>query len=171
MYLEIRYANTLEDFAEYSKLADRQSGWVKLMFNWALPIGVFVLTVLSFEDPLPIRIFAGVIGAILVHLVAISPIGRWGSYVVLWLNSKMSRDVIGKRRLIVTEEALIEQTALNRTVVPWNRVGPVYTVATYTIIHIKIVLGAIIPNERILEGELEPFLEEVHKRAKILKLK
>ncbi len=161
----IRYVNTLDDLTLGSDHYQRKSPGMQVAFKWGGALIAFILSSWSDEHRLLVRFLAGLVGVAVWLIIVWITSAPWMTRGILWLYGRTIKGVLGDHRLTVTQTGLLEETAYNRTEIPWSGVGSIEMADGRTLIRLKRISVHIIPHDRILEGDLNAFLEAVRGRT------
>lgn len=148
--MEVSYTTTLDDYVAYSWHLWRKSGAVRKNFlsDWLF------LPALSFVGAAGLLacgyvVSAGVCAAVAVLYVAVYPTmyRRWAKrYIRDYAKEQGGRGVIGRIRLILSEESLVEITELTRSEARWRDMHGIEEFDDYTIIMVTGMTAAILPR-------------------------
>lgn len=145
--------------------------FTRILLLLIIPLLVFVWwTTFTYEDPktgkqpMGVRIFAATFSA-----VCSAGIGVMGGVAVTAAQSFLRRDqgVLGEHTLEISDEGLIESTAVNRSVAKWATAFRIRDTKRYAFVYVSETNYHAIPKANPpLEGSVDEFLNALRMRIK-----
>ena len=174
MSTRLRYENTMDDTLAFLEFHYAHSPTIRKQrsqLRWGASLCVFLMAfttclALSFVQHSPIDLKALMIscslGAVLMFLLmpALTLRSMRRNSRRLFAEGKQ-QGLLGEHLLEIENDGLTERTDVNETKTLWRGMEQVAATKTHTFIYVTSLSALIIPHDRITEGNLQEFVQDV----------